>query len=217
MRTLHRGSDKALHSVHQRRLLLIVLANRRRSPELNSLAQIPLAVWLWWGEEYVAVQRAQRAFSTWLGRGQRNKDVARDGAVGLLGQINHPLATPTARIRLVRLVTDLGNGQALTPRGRAELVDAVREVMEPDSVFAASGMVRAVGPVGAPMTYEHAVARAEIISLAVQHVLRASVSEQLLEKARRGPGLDGRLSRRAPRSRGGGRVPRRRLPLPHPG
>lgn len=186
VRTLHRGSDKALHSAHQRKLLLIVLDKRRRSPELklNSLAQIPLAVWLWWGEDYVAVQQAQRAFSTWLGRGQRNKDVARDGAVGLLRQIDHPLATPTARTRLVRLVTDLGNGQALTKRGRAELVDAVREVMEPDSVFAASGMVRAVGPVGAPMTCEHVVAHVEIISLAVQHILSTGVSEQLLEEAR---------------------------------
>ncbi|MFM9633481.1 hypothetical protein ACKI10_38700 [Streptomyces galilaeus] len=63
---------------------------------LSSLAQAPLAVWLWW-DGYVPTRQAQRAWVTWVGRGRRSQEVAREGAAGLLEQVGHPLATPTAR------------------------------------------------------------------------------------------------------------------------
>ncbi|WP_406364618.1 hypothetical protein [Streptomyces sp. NBC_00645] len=49
-------------------------------------------------------------------------EVAREGALGLLEQVGHQLATPTARARFLRIITELGNGKALTVRGRAELL-----------------------------------------------------------------------------------------------
>lgn len=184
LRTLARGSDKAVHGVNQRRLLLILLDKRREVPRLSSLAQVPLALWLWWGDAYVPTRQAQQAFVTWLGRGQRSKDVAREGALGLLRQVDHPLATPTSRTRFVRLVTELGNGTRLTPRGRAELLDAVRAVMEPDSVFGASGLVRALGPAQAAMTAEVVVAHAEAVNIAVQRTLAGRSDAGVLEQAR---------------------------------
>ncbi|MFI1177630.1 hypothetical protein [Streptomyces melanogenes] len=185
-RTLHRGSHKAEHGVNQRRLLLLLLDKRRQITRLNSLAQVPLALWLWWGDAYVPTRQAQRAWVTWVGRGQRSKDVARQGALGLLEQIGHRLATPTARTRLERLVTELGSGTPLTPRGRAELFDAVRAVMEPDSVFAASGLIRALGPVQAPMTVDVAVGRAEALHIALQHTQDGHIDASVLERARGG-------------------------------
>ncbi|MEU6965756.1 hypothetical protein [Streptomyces chrestomyceticus] len=59
-------------------------------------------------------RQTQRA---WVGRGRRSQEVAREGAVGLLEQVGHQLATPTARARFVRIITELGNGKALTVRG----------------------------------------------------------------------------------------------------
>ncbi|MFI9419339.1 hypothetical protein [Streptomyces werraensis] len=153
LRTRRRGSDKAEHSANQRRLLLLLLDKRQQVTRLDSLAQVPLAMWLWW-DGYVPTRQAQRAWITWVGRGRRSQEVAREGAVGLLEQVGHQLATPTARARFVRIISELGNGKPLTVRGRAELLDAVRDVMEPESVFAASGLVRALGPAQAPMTVD---------------------------------------------------------------
>jgi hypothetical protein len=183
LRTRRRGSDKAEHSVNQRRLLLLLLDKRQQVAHLNALAQVPLAVWLWW-DGYVPTRQAQRAWVTWMGRGRRSKEVAREGAVGLLEQVGHQLATPTTRARFVRMITELGNGKALTVRGRAELLDAVRDVMEPESVFAASGLVRALGPAQAPMTVDAVVTHVEALCAALGRTLDGRVDGALLERAR---------------------------------
>ncbi|MFF1566878.1 hypothetical protein ACFVY1_25695 [Streptomyces sp. NPDC058293] len=183
LRTRHRGSDRAEHSVNQRRLLLLLLDKRREVSHLSALAQIPLAMWLWW-DDYVPTRQAQRAWLTWVGLGRRSKDVAREGALGLLLQVDHQLATPTARTRFVRIVSELGGGTALTVRGRAELLDAVRDVMEPDSVFAASGLVRAIGPAQIPMTAETVVGYTEALTAALRHTLDGNVDGALLERVR---------------------------------
>ncbi|MBC7274003.1 MAG: hypothetical protein H5T76_35755 [Streptomyces sp.] len=184
LRTRRRGSDKAEHSATQRRLLLLLLDKRQQVAHLSALAQVPLAMWLWW-DGYVPTRQAQRAWTTWVGRGRRNKEVAREGAVGLLEQVGHQLATPTARARFVRIITGLGNGKALTVRGRAELLDAVRDVMEPgDTVFAASGLVRALGPAGAPVTVDAVVTQVEALRTALGRTLDGTVDGALLERGR---------------------------------
>lgn len=140
-------------------------------------------MWLWW-DGYVPTRQAQRAWTTWVGRGRRNQEVAREGALGLLEQVGHQLATETARARFVRVITGLGNGRALTVRGRAELLDAVRDVMEPDTVFAASGLVRALGPAQTPMTVETVMGHVEALSIALGRTLDGKVDARLLERAR---------------------------------
>ena len=182
-RTQRRGSDKAEHSVNQRRLLLLLLDKRQQVAHLSALAQVPLAMWLWW-DGYVPTRQAQRAWATWVGRGRRSQEVAREGAVGLLEQVGHQLAAETARTRFVRVITELGNGKALTVRGRAELLDVVRDVMEPESVFAGSGLVRALGPARTPMTVEAVVTRVEALCAALGRTLDGAVDGALLERAR---------------------------------
>lgn len=140
-------------------------------------------MWLWW-DGYVPTQQAQRAWVTWVGRGRRSQEVAHEGAVGLLEQVVHQLATPTARSRFVRIITELGNGKALTVRGRAELLDSVRDVMEPESVFAASGLVRALGPAQTPMTVEAVITQVEALCAALAHTLDGKVDGVLLERTR---------------------------------
>ncbi|GHD35565.1 hypothetical protein GCM10010313_83030 [Streptomyces violarus] len=183
LRTRRRGSDKAEHSANQRRLLLLLLDKRQQVAHLNALAQVPLAMWLWW-DGYVPTRQAQRAWLTWVGRGRRSQEVAREGAVGLLEQVGHQLATTTARARFVRIITELGSGKALTVRGRAELLDVVRDVMEPETVFAASGLVRALGPAQAPMTVDAVVTDVEALRTALCRTLDGKVDRGLLERAR---------------------------------
>lgn len=182
LRTRHRGSDQAEHSADQRRLFLLLLDKRPQVTQLSDLAQVPLAVWLWW-DGYVPTRQAERAWTTWVGRGRRSKDVARQGAAGLLEQIVHPLATATAKNRFVRLAADL-QGSVLTPRGRAELLDAVHAVMEPDSVFAATGLVRAIGPAQTPMTAQGVVDYAQALGTALARTLDGRVDGTLLDKTR---------------------------------
>ncbi|MYX99855.1 hypothetical protein GT045_34910 [Streptomyces sp. SID486] len=186
LRTRRQGSDKAEHSATQRRLLLLLLDKRQQVQHLSALAQVPLAMWLWWNG-YVPTRQAQRAWATWVGRGRRNQEVAREGALGLLEQVGHQLATPTARARFVRIITELGNGKALTVRGRAELLDAVRDVMEPDTVFAASSLVRALGPAQTPMTVETVVDHVEALSIALSRTLDGKVDTTLLANLFREP------------------------------
>ncbi|MFH0246239.1 hypothetical protein ACGRHY_28330 [Streptomyces sp. HK10] len=183
LRPLRRGSQKAEHSVNQRRLLLLLLDKRSQVAHLSALAQVPLAMWLWW-DGYVSTRQAQRAWVTWVGRGRRSQEVAREGALGLLEQVGHQMATPTARARFVRIITELGNGKPLTVRGRAELLDAVRDVMEPDTVFAASGLVRALGPAQTPMTVEAVIGVVEALSIALGRTLEGTVDGALLERAK---------------------------------
>ena len=183
LRTRRRGSDKAEHSANQRRLLLLLLDKRQQVTHLSTLAQAPLAIWLWW-DGYVPTRQAQRAWMTWVGRGRRSREVAREGAAGLLKQVGHQLATETARARFVRIISELGNGKALTMHGRAELLDAVRDVMEPESMFAASGLVRALGPVQTPMTVEAVVTHMEALCAALGRTLDGKVDGALLERAR---------------------------------
>ncbi|MFD9658418.1 hypothetical protein [Streptomyces mirabilis] len=183
LRTLRRGSAKAEHSVNQRRLLLLLLDKRCQVAHLSALAQVPLAVWLWW-DGYVPTRQAQRAWATWVGRGRRSQGVAHEGAAGLLQQVGHQLATPTARTRFVRIITELGNGKPLTVRGRAELLDAVRDVVEPDTVFAASGLVRALGPAQTPMTADVVAAHVEALCAALRSTVDGKVDGALLERAR---------------------------------
>lgn len=51
-----------------------------------------------------------------MGRGRRRQEVAREGAVGLLEQVGHQLATPSARARFVQIITGLGNDATAEPR-----------------------------------------------------------------------------------------------------
>ncbi|MFJ9106220.1 hypothetical protein ACIRJM_48275 [Streptomyces sp. NPDC102405] len=205
LRTRHRGSDKAEHSADQRRMLLLLLDKRAQVTHLYALAQVPLAVWLWW-DGYVPTRQAVRAWATWVGRGRRSKDVARQGAAGLLEQIVHPLATATAKTRFVRLAAELQGGSVLTPRGRAELLDAVRAVMEPDSVFAATGLVRAIGPAQTPMTAQGVVDYAQALGTALARTLDGHVDGTLLEKSRavHRASMDGYLAQRRELAAGAG-------------
>jgi hypothetical protein len=101
-----------------------------------------------------------------------------------LEQIDHPAATDTARTRFVRLFADVSYQGGTTPELRKELEDAARAVFEPPSVFAASGLARAVGPASMPWTLEMLLERIDSITTAMQAVRDNKVDEELLLRAR---------------------------------
>lgn len=179
-----RGSSPGLHSENQRKLFLLLLTKREEMPKLPALAVIPLTIWLWWGDEWVPRRQALKALTTWFGDGARSKEVCQEAARGLLQQLDHPMASDTARTRLLRTFTEISYRGSMSDTARAELETAVRDVFEPPSVFKTTGMVRAVGPHTLPLTIEAVLGRASALAAAVQTLRGKHVTEELLGRAK---------------------------------
>lgn len=71
-----------------------------------------------------------------------------------------------------------------TPELRNELEEAARAVFEPPSVFATSGLTRAVGPADTPWTLEMLLYRIDSVTTAMQAVRDNKVDEELLVRSR---------------------------------
>lgn len=179
-----RGSRPGLHSPMQRKLFLLLLSKRREMPKIPALALIPFGIWLWWGEEWVPNRQALKAFRTWFGDGLRRKEVCLEGARRTLEQIDHPAANDTARNRFVRLFAEASYQGGTTLELRKQLEAAAQAVFEPPSVFATSGLARAVGPPSMPWTLEMLLYRIDSTTAAVQAVRDNKVDEELLVRAR---------------------------------
>ncbi len=171
-----RGSGKAVYSANQRRLFLELLAKRRTATRMATLARIPVFIWLYWGDEYVPLRQARRAFMTWLGAADAvNKDRARDNARQLLGQLDNPNTTQTARRELVNAIADI----AYTGRlDRTRLEQAARRVFEPD------GRRRTLGPPAAPITVATVVRLISARLAAVERLRSGQVTDEHFAQAR---------------------------------
>ncbi|MGW7530869.1 hypothetical protein [Amycolatopsis sp. NPDC054798] len=122
------GSRPALYAANQRDLFLTLLGKRAEAKTIASLARLPVFVWMHWGEEYVPLCQARRAFTTWLGDPRMSMQRARASARAVLIQLDHPGATRTARDNLLATLADI----AYTGGGDLEGLDlAVRAVFEP--------------------------------------------------------------------------------------
>lgn len=180
-----RGSRPGVYAIEQRKLFLLLLSKREEMPRLPALALVPLGIWLGWGEEYVPVRQIRRAMRTWLGDGRRRLEVCQEAGKGVLGQLDHPMASDTARNRVVRLFAEISYSGKMTPLQRVELEEAARAVFEPKTVFGASGLIRAEGPAQAPFTVEMFMARMTGLNAAMEAVRQDKVTEDMLRRARR--------------------------------
>lgn len=144
-----KGSAQALYDYNQQQLLLALL-HHRSSNDVPNLARIPLALWAYFGDDYVNTHHARRALATWLGDARSSLKTAKLSATRVLEQLDHPAATPDARRELRDLLTDI----AYTGRQeQTRLITAVRAVYEPDS----DKIARAIGHPAAPITTEAVV------------------------------------------------------------
>jgi hypothetical protein len=143
------GSRPALYTANQR-MLLLTLLTKRSSNGIRSLARIPVALWMYWGDDYASLHQARRALMTWLGDPRASKQKAKEAAQALMGQLDNPNATRQARRQLLDTLTDIG----YTGRVDLERLErAIQAVFEPDSV----GVRRAIGHPAAPLTTEAVV------------------------------------------------------------
>jgi hypothetical protein len=171
-----KGSSAATYSRHQLHLTLTLLKHRPDN-DIPNLARIPVALWIYFGDEYVSLAQTRRAFATWLGDARSSLKAAQISARRLVETLNNPAATPQARRHLHELVAEIAyTGR----RNRNELEHAVQAVFEPG----ASIVVRARGHPSAPLTSESVVGLIEARLLAASLVHSGGFSDEEFVHAR---------------------------------
>lgn len=137
-----KGSDKALFPQDQRDLLLALLKRRGGEKAIANLLRFPIAVWLYWGDEYVPTRQALRALTEWARRyGTSSQARARFGVEGLVDQLAHPEASDTARRGLQRTLMLAATSRKLP----SDLEARISEVVDP------KGEGRTIGLPGIPL------------------------------------------------------------------
>jgi hypothetical protein len=170
------GSRPALYSTHQRNLFLTLLHHRPNN-KIKSLARIPVAIWAYFGDEYVPTRQALRAMRTWLGDPRASRTQARQSAHEILRRLDNPTATAAARRELLDTLSEI----AYT--GRADyqrLEHAIRDVFEPDH----NKIRRVVGHPAAPMMTQTMIDVTRARLAAVARLQAGKVSEDEFRQTR---------------------------------
>jgi hypothetical protein len=180
------GSEAALYPANQRNLLLALLY-QRPGKSISSLARVPVAIWMYWGEEHVPVHQAHRALLRHLGDPQSrtyardatraSKDRARSVARAMLRQLDNPRATAAARRELLDVLT----GTAWTGQpdfGRLER--ALTAVFDAGT----TRLRRATGHPAAPVTTEAMITSVRARVAAISALTAGEVTGEMLTQAR---------------------------------
>lgn len=125
------GSDKALFPWTQRNLFRLLVQKRPEVKTIAALCNIPVALWLWWGDEYVPTGQVQRALRTWAGErpSKVSWQTARRQARQLTDFFDDMGASRDQRSRLVDELAKVGYSGRL--RDTEELTRAARTVFDP--------------------------------------------------------------------------------------
>jgi hypothetical protein len=98
---------------NQKELLLLLLSKRGEISRIASLCNLPVVIWLLWGDEYVPSRQTLRALSTWAGTQEGTSwRQARWTAQQLVEHYADAAATPAQRERLFDLVAHAAYGAA---------------------------------------------------------------------------------------------------------
>lgn len=145
-RGLGQGRGSVFRWPHtQAELLLLLLGKQRSVRPLRLLANIPIAIWLYWGEEYVPLRQVRRVMETWAEIGRKRPrhswrsmarrvldDVARsdarredrDAAVELLAELMESKRGDVDQ--LVQVLIPIVGGDPVTGRNPDAFTDARR-------------------------------------------------------------------------------------------
>ena len=171
-----RGSNQALYPANQRELLLTLLS-KRAGNGISSLARIPVGIWMYWGDEYVPLRQARRAMLTWIGDPRASLRRAKETAQTILGQLDNPAATPSARRELRKAITDI----AYTKQLDADRLErAVFDVFDPGT----GRIRRAIGHPAAPLIADSVIEVTKARFTAVTQLTAGKVTDEAFYHAR---------------------------------
>lgn len=121
-----KGSAKATFPDAQRDLLLLLLRRRGESSGVAHLLAIPVAIWLYWGDDFVLSRQALRALTTWAKHYETAPaGRARGGVQDLVTQIAHPDAGDTDLRALQRTLQQAATSRSAFQRDLSRRITAV--------------------------------------------------------------------------------------------
>jgi hypothetical protein len=128
-------------SEEQRQLFLLLLQKRGDVKHIRTLLNLPVAIWLIWGDSYVPLDQARRALTSWTAMSTKaSKTQARKVARLLVEDLAHPAAGGAQRKALVEAVADV----AVNPDNfdRETLMAAFRRALQPRTAEPLAGAAR---------------------------------------------------------------------------
>jgi hypothetical protein len=142
------GGGRARGTWPRAQLQLFLLLLRKRRDEVKrvlTLCNIPVATWMYYGDQYVPLRQVRRALTTWSASYTYvSEAAAKRGARRLVDQL--PKTRRAARTELIEVIA---KAAYLGKVDRRALVDALAAALDPDQ----SG--RTGGPPGATLTPEN--------------------------------------------------------------
>jgi hypothetical protein len=110
----------------QKNLFLLLLTKRQELTRVAGLCNIPVAIWLWWGDEQVPARQALRALSTWARtQGRASGGPARATAEELVKQYAATDSPKSERGRLTTLITRAASGGEFDADGVRDAFNAI--------------------------------------------------------------------------------------------
>ena len=120
-----RGSDKGTWPSEQLQLFPSLLRKRAAAQSVATLANIPVWLWLVWGDRYVPLRQVRRALSTWARQQWASEAKARRAARQLVADFD--TREPRTRTDVIALITEALRGMREINGDRFADMDALRE------------------------------------------------------------------------------------------
>jgi hypothetical protein len=101
-------------SENQRRLWLTLLDKRRQTDKPRALANLPVQIWLYWGEDYVPLRQVRRALETYseVRKSAHRHDYPR-AARSLIRSVTRPRADARAKAATIDLLVEAARSRHL--------------------------------------------------------------------------------------------------------
>lgn len=170
------GSAKGTFPEAQKDLLLLLLDKRSDNPGVMQLQVVPIAIWLYWGDDYVPTRQVLRALTKWAKHNETSSESrAREGIEALLAQLVHPDASETARRAFNRTLMQAATSQTRIPN---DLSKRISDVVDPHDEG------RTPGPPGIPLNPDALVRSWLMQRRAMRKLIAGDVRNGDLERAR---------------------------------
>jgi hypothetical protein len=92
-------------SRNQLELLAVVVRKRQEVEHIAALCNLPVGVWLYWGEDHVPLRQVRRALKTWSKRAYLSEPSSKEAARSVLRDIDSPGASPADRKQFVKEIS----------------------------------------------------------------------------------------------------------------
>ena len=124
------GSNKALWPWTQRNLFRLLVDKRPQLKTLTALCNVPVAIWLGWGETYILTRQVQRALATWAGKAPNVSEQTMRRQARQFVDFLDDWEMKASRYQRRRLMDALLNS-AKERRTDPDLAEALQEVFDP--------------------------------------------------------------------------------------